>query len=245
MIGSQALINDPMSYIIECGDVRVLYSCKWLMQECLIISSKKAIMSTLQPKHVWENVVTKLAQESPLTSISAIKFRKQLSLPTSVLWIKPLLLQDEMQKMKQQESLKSKSETIQNAAALHTTLRVEGMPHVQHESICEELVHQVSQITSIPLNKSGSIIPGVHEWAICYKNGGEFSQKIAIQLSSEAELQSMIAHVQGCGIRVGGMNLVVEVKSIHPQFHCAGTSAKNFITPPQSLVNLFGGGQCL
>jgi len=245
MIGSQSLVNDPSSYIVECGDMHVLYSCAWLMQECVVISSKKAIMTTLQPKHVWEDAVTKLAQESPSACISAIKFRKSLGLPGSVVWIKPLLLQDEMQKAKQQASLKNWNETEQERASLHTILRIEGMPLVQHEAVCDELIGKVSLATGILLNKSTSSIPGTHEWAICYRGGVEFSQKIAIQLADEKELHSMIAHIQGCGIKVGGLNLLVEVKSIHPQFHPAGTSSRNFVTPPTALVNHFGGGTCL
>ena len=154
-------------------------------------------------------------------------------------------LQDEMQKAKQQTSLKNRNETEQERASLHTILRIEGMPLVQHESVCDELIGKVSLATGILLNKSTSSIPGTHEWAICYRGGVEFSQKIAIQLANEKELHSMIAHIQGCGIKVGGLNLLVEVKSIHPQFHPAGTSSRNFVTPPTALVNHFGGGTCL
>ena len=64
----------------------------------------------MQPRHVWGEVVTKLAEESSLTPISAIKVRRQLCLPNSVVWIKIALLQDEMQKARHQEASKHKSD---------------------------------------------------------------------------------------------------------------------------------------
>ena len=116
---------------------------------------------------------------------------------------------------------------------LQAQLRVEGLPHVAHAQTCEELMQKVNEATGLDLAKSTSTgTPGPKEWVVAYKKDGEFSQKIDIQLGSPEELQSLVMHVHGSGVRVNNVNLVVEVSSLHPQFTNAGPSARNLIGGP-------------
>ena len=74
----------------------------------------------------------------------------------------------------------------------------------------------------------------------CYKNGGDFAQRIAVQLTSSEALKTLIQKVNGSGIRVGGFDLVVEVLSLHPGHGAATTEGANFVLP-----HVGRGGPCL
>ena len=95
---------------------------------------------------------------------------------------------------------------------------------------------RVSEVTGLSLSKTDSPDPNDGEWSICYRAGGELAQQIVVKLPDEQALKSMIMLTNGCGIRVNGRNLVVEVRTIdHPS--SAGVDARNFV--PR------GGGSCL
>ena len=176
--------------------------------------------------------------ESPLGSISCIRFRAALNLPNSN-WIKPLVLQEDMQKQKQQAVLSKKPEKEQLEACLSTILRVEGMPHVQHEETCDIIMSRISDVTKLPFVQASSRTLGNLEWEIDYRSGGEFAQQIRVQLPNDDALSTLIMHVHGSGVRINEHNLALEVRSIHPKFSHAGALAKNIVPPP------LGGGPCL
>ena len=102
---------------------------------------------------------------------------------------------------------------------------------------------KVSEVSSTPLSFSGIAIPGVNEWSICYKADGSFAQQLVVQLASIEAVKSLIVHTNGSGIRVGGRNLTVEIRSIHPDACTAGFSAENFID--NNAAGGDPGGQCL
>ena len=232
IIGSQSLFEDKTSIVVDFGDIHSLEECSYLFQEALIVSKRKAIVSTLAPKHVWEEVITGQASDNPTGAITCLRFRKALQLPSSI-WLKPLLTHDSIQKAKQQAELSARPANVQDRMRLQAQLRVEGLPHVAHAQTCEELMQKVNEATGLDLTKSTSTgTPGPKEWVVAYKKDGEFSQKIDIQLGSPEELQSLIMHVHGSGVRVNNVNLVVEVSSLHPQFTSAGPSALNLVGGP-------------
>ena len=67
--------------------------------------------------------------------------------------------------------------------------------------------------------------------------------QIIMQLSSVEALKSIIVHTNGSGVRVGGRNLTVEVRSIHPEASAAGSAAENLVH--EGAGSDPGGGQCL
>ena len=139
---------------------------------------------------------------------------------------------------KQQAVLLNKSEKEQLEACLSTILRVEGMPHVQHEETCDIIMSRISDVTKLPFVQASSRDLGSLEWEIDYRSGGEFAQQIRVQLPNEDALSTLIMHVHGSGVRINGHNLALEVRSIHPKFSHAGALAKNIVPP-------LGGGPCL
>ena len=243
-VGSQSLFEDKTSYVVECGDVLCLLKCMNMIQEVVVVSKKRAVISTGFPKHMWEEAITQQNVESPMAAVSVIRFRKSLQLQSHV-WLKPLLLQDAMQTARQRCNLASRASREQETASLHAQLRIEGLPHVEHESMCGALMDKVMQVTKINLCKAPSSVPGVGQWAISYRSGGEFAQQIAVQLDSKEALKQLIMHVHGSGVRVNDRNLVVEVKSIHPELTRAVVTAQNFVTPVSSSGPPTGGGTCL
>ena len=250
MIGPQSLLNDTTSYVVDCGDINILSTCHWLMQETLVISKKRVLMTSLHPKHIWEQVVTQQAQENPSSAVTSIKFRKRLNMPTSIVWLKPLLLQEDLQRSRQLASVASRSKEEQARVNRHAFIRIEGLSHVEHDMLCVELMTKVTQVLQIPLGRASTITPNSNEWAICYSSEGEFAQKIAIQFDSEEAIQKLIAHVHGCGIKVGGKNLIAEVKSLHPQFkealHAGRSEGASVTAPSQQFLELLDrGGQDL
>ena len=232
MIGSQALVADSTSLVVDCGDIQILHQCLWLMQEVIIISKRRAIMTTLQPKHVWEEVVTKQAADSPQEAITSIKFRDALKIADGATWLKPLLPHDEVHRLRQQATLAKRPAAAATFASLSAQLRIEGLPHVGHELICDELIEKVNVSTQLKLVKSSTAVPGTNEWCICYRAGGEFAQQIAVQLESETALRTLFAKIHGCGICINGRNLMTEVRSIHPQAAPAGLGASNLVFAP-------------
>ena len=108
----------------------------------------------------------------------------------STVWLLPLLLQDDLQNLRQQASLERRPVNEQQIMSLHTQLRIQGLPHVEHPMLCEDLMNKISQVIQIPLNKATGITPGANEWVVCYLTGGEFAQKIALQLENEEALKN-------------------------------------------------------
>ena len=96
-----------------------------------------------------------------------------------------------------------------------------------HTQTCDELMQKVNEATGLGLTQARGAVLGYKEWAIAYRNG-EFSQKIDIQLASPEELQLLIMHTDGSGVRVNNANLVVEASSLHPLFSSAGSDALNY-----------------
>ena len=88
---------------------------------------------------------------------------------------------------------------------------------------------KLCETTSLPLAVSAQNVPGPNEWVIGRKVDGAFNQQIVVQLSSADALKSLIMNIHGCGIKVGGRNLVVEVRSLHPDASSAALSANNLI----------------
>jgi len=223
--------------------VQGLLDVKDLLQEAVLISKSRALITTLGPKHVWELRITSLMQAAPNVAISCIKFRKALGL-RSPIWLKPILLEDQIRSTRQQQQhLLQIPVAERSKAALQTQLRVEGLPQIQHESICRELMQKISEVSQIPFAQATSYPPSSGEWAPRYHPDGTFAQQITVQLMSEDALKSIIRHVNGSGIRVGGKNLVVEVRSAHPSGQAPGQAAQNFCSSNGGSPNR--GVQCL
>ena len=98
-------------------------------------------------------------------------------------------------------------------------------------------------MSRVPLTKSDSVIPAPGEWALCYRQDGSFAQQVVVQLVTVDALRSIIMHTNGSGIRVGGKNLAVEIRSMHPDFAPAGSLAQNMLLDVVNSVP--DGGQCL
>ena len=240
LVGSSVLVGDCSALVVEFGDVSVIDStCNKAIQEILVISNRKALMTTLQAKQVWEGLLTQQMESRPLDAITVIRMRQSLGLKNSV-WVKPLMVEDQVRSKKKQGALARLPSDEQIQAALQAELRIEGMPNTSHMQACEELINKVTEVTGVQLTKATSDKPGVGEWFPCYKNGGDFAQRIAVQLPSSEALKNVIQKINGSGIRVGGFDLGVEVLSMHPGFSAASTEGSNYVFP-----HVGPGGTCL
>ena len=114
-------------------------------------------------------------------------------------------------------------------AASKAQLRVEGLPQVDHESICRELMAKVCQKTALQLKEGGESRLGGGEWRIEYRSDGSFAQQIMIQLPSEDALKNLVAGIHGSGVKVGGRNLAVAVVHNNIATSCAGVLASNLV----------------
>ena len=231
LIGSSALIEDGTAFLVEFGNIKSLDG--WFInatQEILVISPSKALITTLTPKSVWEAMLTQQAQDNPNEAISCIRFRQSLNLRSTV-FAKHQLLDDHVRAQRQKHSMARLSQDEQLKAALQASLRIEGLPNTSHVAVSQEIMAKVCQITGIPLVQTNSDRPNVGEWTICYRNGNEFAQRLAVQLPSSEALKLLIQRINGSGIRIGGFDLVIEVLSLHPGFSSAATEASNFILP--------------
>ena len=229
LIGSQDLFSDSTSVVVECGDVHILHETQHLWQEVLVVSRKKAIITTMHPKHILEEVATAQAQDSPTRSITCMRFRQSLQLPNNI-WLKPAILPEHMQRARQQVALSTRSAQEQLTSSLQAHIKIEGLPQVEHMSICKALIQQISNVTHLGLRQAVGGTPGQGEWAPNYNISGEFTQRITLQMSTLAELQQLYMHIHGCGVRINNHNLIVEVSSLHPSHGPRGTGARNFVS---------------
>ena len=227
-VGSHFLFTDETSFVIEFGEVCSLVAYMDLIQESVLVSRKKALITTMHPKNSFEPILTSQMRAEPLSAVSCIRFRKALDVPNSV-WIKPALTDDQVAKARQQASIQKKTPKDKLSATLLTHLRIEGLPHVGHISVCQELMQKVCIAASLSLVQASQANPDPNEWAISYRGDGSFAQQIAVQLTSEDSLRALIMSVHGSGVRVAGRNLAVEVRSAHPDASCAGLSAGNLV----------------
>ena len=79
--------------------------------------------------------MTQQSIDSPLMAVSCIRFRRALNLPNNV-WLKPARTYEQIAKAKQQALLATRPALEQAQAALQMQLRVEGLPEVEHVSVC-------------------------------------------------------------------------------------------------------------
>jgi len=236
-VGSHLLYTDETSFVVDFGDVIGLEPCRELTQEVVLVSRKRAIITTYAPKVSWEPILTAQAKLSPLCAIASIRFRKMLGL-ANLIWLKPALTADQVHKYKQQAALTSKSASEQERATLQMQLRVEGMPQVGHESICDGIMAKVNEVTHLSLTKSTTPVPQSGQWAPCYRGDGLFAQQILLQLPSDEALKLVFVHVHGSGVKIAGHNLSIEARSSHAAVSTAGSAACNTLWPT-------GGGPCL
>ena len=236
-VGSHLLYKDETSFVLDFGDVLGLEACRDLIQEIVLISKKRAIVTTYAPKLLWEPILTTQAKHSPLAAITSIRFRKMLRLPNNV-WMKPALTADQVSKFRQQAALATKPTMEQERAALQMQLRIEGLPQVGHEAVCADIMSKVSEVTKLPLAQSGTHTPSPGQWAPCYRGDGSFAQQIVLQLPSKEALQQVIVCVHGSGIKISGYDLSIEARSAHASVSAAGRAACNTLWPSV-------GGPCL
>ena len=241
-VGSHTLFHEPSSFVLDFGDANDLGRYSDLFQEVLLVSKRRAVFTTMHPKDMWEPILTEHMLEDPGKAVVSIKYRKVLDLPNSV-WCKPLVIEQQVAKRKAQQHLASRIPSERPLISLSAHLRVTGLPHVCHDAICNELMLKVSETTQVPLTKCNSDFPAPGEWTICYRPDGTFAQEVLVQLPSDDALTSLLMHVNGSGIRVGGRNLSIEVRSPHPGCGPAGALAKNMLV--HGLRGTDGGGQCL
>ena len=202
----------------------------------MIVSGRKALITTLAPKNLFEPLMTSQMQASPLTSVSCIRFRKALNLPNNI-WLKPALTDMQVERARQQSLSAMKPPKERAESALKTRLKVEGLTQIEHGPVCQEIMQKVCQATSLSLTQSDKERLGPNEWAIDYRTDGSFAQQLTVQLCSDDALRSLIMKVHGCGVRVGGRNMAIEICSGHAAAECAAMCAANFVPS--------GGGPCL
>ena len=157
------------------------------------------------------------------------------------------MLQDDARKLKQQQNIFGKKPAHEHKRiSLSVQLRIEGLAHVEHAAVCDELMNEVMLATNFAMTKTNNVTPSFNEWCICYGAGGEFAQQLALQLESEKALKDLFTNVHGCRICINGRNLMVEARSLHPHFISAGPLAGNFVAlPASSSRSIAGGGPCL
>jgi len=238
-IGSSLAFRDETAFMVEFGDVCILDEYQDLCQEILIVSGRKALVTTLHPREAWEPRITKSMLDSPLSAISSIRFRTALGMKNNT-WLKPALTNTQLEAGKQRALLCKKTLDEQSRQARQVQLKVEGLPQVHHERVCMELMSKVCEVAKIPLVKSGLPIPRPHEWAPCYRSDGSFAQQLTLHLQSDDEISALIRSVHGSGVRVGGVNMSVEVRTLRVTDPSAGIAAQNYMLAGES-----GGGQCL
>jgi hypothetical protein len=229
-VGSSFLFTDETSFLVEFGEVSTLDRYRDLCQEILVVSNKKAVITTIHPKEVWEPRLTSDMIAFPLSAISSIRFRNALGLQNN-LWVKPAITNTQLEAGRQQALLCKKSVDEQSRQIKQVQLKVEGLPQVRHDQLCTELMDKVSEVSGIRLAKSSSPAPGVHEWVPCYRGDGSFSQQMTLHLQNEDEIASLIQAVHGSGVRVGGINMSVEIRTLKATDASAGMLARNFVTP--------------
>jgi hypothetical protein len=237
-VGSHVLFKDTTSFVVKYCDIQGLEMIAGLIQECVLVSRRKAIITTLAPKNMFEPILTNGVHDAPLACIQCIRFRIALGLKNTI-WVKPALTDVQINKAKQQASHQSKPDAERQSAELLTQLRVEGLPQAQHTVVCEELMGKISAVTNMFFVKSNNAKLQEYEWEIGHRVDGSFNQQICVQLPNLEALRTLTMHVHGSGIQVGGRNLVVEVRSSHPQAALAGMCAANLSVSPGER------GQCL
>jgi len=236
-VGSSTLYKDETAFIVECGDISCMELFQDLCQEIVIISNRKVLVTSLYPKEVWEPRVTQCMVGSPLSAIGSIKFRSSLGLKNN-LWLKPAVTDTQINADRQKVLIARKPAAEREKVSMQVQLKIEGLPHVRHEEVCNTLMGNIGEVTKIPLNRGGGLVPGPSEWIPSYRNDGSFAQQILVQLPTEQAVLHLIQCVHGRGIKINGVCLSVDVKRIGVADASQGVHAQNFICEP-------GGGQCL
>ena len=132
--------------IVECGDVQATDVYRHLIQEAVVVSKKKLIMTTLHPKMSWEPIMIQQMCDSPLSAVTSIRMRKALNLLANV-WLKPSLTDAQKGKAKQRAALANRPAHVQAQAALQMQLRVEGPAQIELVTVCQELMAKVCEVT--------------------------------------------------------------------------------------------------
>ena len=161
-------------------------------------------------------------------------------------------MDEQIQKDRGRKAIARQSACEQAEEVLHTTIKVEGLPMVDHVTTCRALMDRIAEVTQIPFTYKVEGPLHDNEWIIEYKRDGSFAQRISTQLPDEQTLATLIMLTHGSGVRVGGRNLSVEICSLHPRVTTAGVAAGNLsLAEPNSgsqrnlEQEIDRGGSCL
>ena len=195
---------------------------------------------------MWQTLLTAQMKENSQKAISAIRFRHAVNVKNPI-WVKPALLDEQIQKDRGRKAISKQSPCEQAKEVLYTTIKVEGLPAVDHVTTCQALMQKITEATQIAFTNKTEGPPKDNEWVIEYRRDGSFAQRISTQLPDENSLTTLIRLTHGSGVKVGGRNLSVEICSLHPQVTTAGVAAGNLVhaAGPTGAVQVLDGGQCL
>jgi len=75
LLGTKDLFDDNHALIVDCDDTRAMTAVTRLVDQCLLITPRQALIATTVPEGIWCTEITELARTSRLLAIKLIQHR--------------------------------------------------------------------------------------------------------------------------------------------------------------------------
>jgi len=223
LIGPESLFGNPHALIMDLGDTRCLQDCSNMINEIVMVSPTRAIITTQHTAGEWEQILTAQFHQDPKTGIKGIKYR--LGPFGGRPFAKPGVLAAQADNARARQRLERAPREVRERELLSSSLYIAGLPHTQRATIVQRIISKVGGIIDISGTPSDGEILAPGEWKMGgdSRDGGE----IHLQLKDQGDYLKLLSCLHGAGIEVNGHHLSIEVRSIQPmQF--AGQSCRSF-----------------
>jgi len=235
LIGPEALFGNPHALIMDLGDIRCLQDCHNMLNEIVMVSPTRAIISTQHTAGEWEQILTAQFHQDPKAGIKGIRYR-QGSFGGKA-FAKPGVLAVQADNARTRQRLERAPREVRERELLSSSLYIAGLPSTQRADVVQKIICKVGDIIDISATPCDGEILSPGEWKMGEdsRDGGE----IHFQLKDQGEYLKLLSCLHGAGVEVNGHHLSIEVRSIQPmQF--AGQSCRIF--SDVSSVSVSGGG---
>ena len=214
LIGSRSLFNNKASMLVDMGGPRAIEEMLNLTDEVVLVSRRLAIILSGSTAREWEEAITTQALRDPLDSVEKIRFRGSRNGGRP--WVKPAILEPRARGDRAKATVARLPPKMAEVARLRFTMGFQDVSTCSANSLTEVLIQKATQMTGIELKAhegSGPLQP--REWEPIKDHSGKWLGKVVIQARSEGDFRVFSERLQGLGVEVDGVCLVLEVESLH------------------------------
>ena len=210
LLGNRDLTGDPTAMVVEMGAPSAVEELHYLMDEVVLVSRRRAVMTTSRAAQDWVRCVTAQAGSDPTNAIEKIRYRSARNGGRP--WIQPSVLEGEVRAGRTRAAAAKAPPRQAREMTKRATISVQGLIASNPNRLLALIMDKVVQVTKVQWEMKGET-KQPNEFDPKKDIDGNWTGRIDVQADMDITIQTMLDELDGVGVTAEGLDYVMNVES--------------------------------